>query len=54
MTKHFDNRDAAITDLKAHGFREIESGRWVNGVCAAHILTHAKAPIVAVQYWEIQ
>ena len=54
MTKHFETREAAITDLKAHGFHEIKNGRWVNNVCAANILTTFAHPIVAVQYWEIE
>ena len=53
MTIHFENREKAIEDLAAHGFRELKNGNWVNHVCAAHILTTAKAPVVAVQYWEI-
>lgn len=52
MTKHFTDRDTAIADLKTHGFRQLSNGRWVNNVCTAHILTHAKSPTVAVQYWE--
>jgi len=50
MTKHFDTREAAVADLKAHGFREIKNGAWANTVCAAHILTRP-GPAVAVQYW---
>lgn len=56
MTKHFDNREAAILDLMEHGFRELANGRWISPdkSCRAQILLTPKIPVVAVQYWEIR
>jgi hypothetical protein len=30
MGKHFENRETALADLLAHGFREIKSGEFIS------------------------
>ena len=54
MTKHFENRAAAVADLRENGFQRSVNWMWVNSVCVASIHPTHSGDIVAVTYREIE